>query len=671
MLDSARTLVRWALSSTSGTDRTALTADRGGVPVEPPSRERCAARQRRARPPRAGADERRPTAPEWEKSNMSVGQSVLLAFIAGFAYFSRRFMGDLFLERAIVLGPLTGLILGDYKTGLVVGASLELIFIGAADVGGSVPPNLPIGSILGTAFAIKAGLKPEQALVIAVPAALLGAFGELMAKAVSSFLVPRAERYAAAANTRGIAMTMHLGNLIHGLCIAIPAYLGLRLGTDAVKSLANGIQGPIQDGLTVAGAVLPALGFALLMNTLVTPALMPFFFMGFLLAAYTNFGVLGVALLGFMIAAVIVMRQGGVRLVRADETAGGSLVSKGDQRRLFWRSFAVQAAFSFDRMQAIGFTWGLMPLLKKLYPNPRDLSAALRRHLTFFNTHPWIPGPIYALVSDLEARHSVALAGAGGATSADVPGPARPADMPTGGPTMEPIDSPVEAADDEEPRFQHGSTATATATSTATTTAPAAERAGAATAVAAGEPDVTVQTIQGVKGSLMGPLAGVGDSTFHGTLRPIFSGIGASLGLQANLLAPLVFLLPVNAVHLVVRWVTQRAGFRIGSRLFERIDQSALKRLMEGASITGLMGVGALVGTWLTITVPVTYTQGKSTVKIEEMLDNIMPKLIPLLITLGVFWLVRRRVNAVALLIGLAIGGFALGALGVLGVPAD
>src|SRR4051794_13674011 len=671
MLDSARTLVRWALSSTSGTDRTALTADRGGVPVEPPSRERCAARQRRARPPRAGADERRPMAPEWEKSNMSVGQSVLLAFIAGFAYFSRRFMGDLFLERAIVLGPLTGLILGDYKTGLIVGASLELIFIGAADVGGSVPPNLPIGSILGTAFAIKAGLKPEQALVIAVPAALLGAFGELMAKAVSSFLVPRAERYAAAANTRGIAMTMHLGNLIHALCIAIPAYLGLRLGTEAVKNLANGIQGPIQDGLTVAGAVLPALGFALLMNTLVTPALMPFFFIGFLLAAYTNFGVLGVALLGFMIAAVLVSRQGGIRLVRADEmpAEGGSLISKGDQRRLYWRSFAVQSAFSFDRMQAIGFTWGLMPLLKELYPNPRDLSAALQRHLTFFNTHPWIPGPIYALVSDLEARHSMALAGAGGATSADVPGPARPADMPTGGPTMEPIESPVEAADDDEPRFAHDGGATATATTTAT--APSTARAGVATAAAAGEPDVTVQTIQGIKGSLMGPLAGGGDSSFPGTPRPIFSGIGASLGLQANLLAPLVFLLPVNAVHLVVRWVTQRAGFRIGSRLFERIDQSALKRLMEGASITGLMGVGALVGTWLTITVPVTYTQGKSTVKIEEMLDNIMPKLIPLLITLGVFWLVRRRVNAVALLIGLAIGGFALGALGVLGVPAD
>lgn len=545
---------------------------------------------------------------------MTVGQSLLLAFIAGFAYFSRRFMGDLFLERAIVLGPLTGLILGDVQTGLIVGASLELIFIGAADIGGSVPPNLPIGSIIGTAFAIDAGLDPAQALIIAVPAALLGAFGELLAKAVSTAFVSGAERFADTANTRGISAMLHLGNLVHFLCIAIPCYLGLELGTDAVRDLASGIEGPIEDGMKVAGAVLPALGFALLLNTLVTAALMPFFFIGFLLAAYTSFGVLGAATLGFMIAAVWVSRQGGLRLVRADESEqrGEPLITGRDQRRIFWRSFAVQSAFSFDRMQAIGFTWGLLPLLKRIYRDPADLSAALKRHLTFFNTHPWVPGPVFALVADLEARHAAELE--------------RVRTAPTNG-------------------------------------------GGSGPAPGAGE--VSEQTIQGVKGSLMGPLAGVGDSAFHGTLRPVFSGIGASLGMQGNFLAPFVFFLPVNAVHVIVRWLTLRSGFRLGSRLFERIDSSALRRLMEGASITGLMGVGALVGTWLAISVPVSYTEGEATVEVQEMLDNIMPKLVPLLITLGVFWLVRRRANAVLILLGLAVGGFALGALGVLGVPSS
>ena len=108
--------------------------------------------------------------------SIPVGTAFLIAFFAGFAYFGRRFLGDFYLERAIVLGPLTGLIMGDLQTGLIVGGTLELIFMGASDIGGSVPANLPIGSTIGTAFAIAGHLSPEQALAIAIPAAIAGSF---------------------------------------------------------------------------------------------------------------------------------------------------------------------------------------------------------------------------------------------------------------------------------------------------------------------------------------------------------------------------------------------------------------------------------------------------------------------------------------------------------------
>ncbi|PRX98134.1 PTS system mannose/fructose/sorbose family transporter subunit IID [Allonocardiopsis opalescens] len=572
---------------------------------------------------------------------MTLGQVLLLAFIAGFAYFSRRFMGDLFLERAIVLGPLTGLVLGDLATGLAVGAALELIFIGAADVGGSVPPNLPIGSVLGTAFAITAGLSPEQAMVVAVPAALLGAFGELIAKAVSTVFVTAAERYADRGSGRGVAAMVHLGNFVHFLCIAVPAFLGLQLGTTAVQHLSAAIEGPLQNGLMVAGAVLPALGFALLLNTLSTKMLMPFFFIGFLLAAYTSFGVLGVAALGFMIAAVWIFQKGGVQLVhRGDgDQAEAATYSRRDQRRLFWRSFAVQSAFSFDRMQAMGFTWALLPFLRRLYPDRERFGAALRRHLVFFNSHAWLPGPILALVSDLEAQHA--------AITAPAAAEARTA-------TAAASDAP-------------SATVTATAVEPAPTrTDTTDDLAGLDAEERAEREHNSVQTIQGVKGSLMGPLAGIGDAAFHGTLRPLFSGISASLALQGNVLAPLVFLIPVNVVHVVIRWVSLSYGFRLGRRLFERIDQTAIKRLMEGASIAGLMGVGALVGTWLSIDTPLQYTQGESVVSLQDMLDQVMPKIIPLGITLLAFWGIRRRVNAMLVLLVLAVVGFGLGALGVL-----
>lgn len=524
--------------------------------------------------------------------SIPTGIALILAFFAGFAYFARRFMGDLYLERAIVLGPLTGLIMGDLPTGLIIGGTLELIFMGAADIGGAVPPNLPIGSVLGTAFAISGNLKLEEALVIAIPAALLGSFFELIAKTISTIFVDGAERFADKGNASGVALMVHLGNLAHFLAIAVPAFLALSLGGKAVEAISTGIPVWLRDGIRVAGAVLPALGFGILLSTLATPSLLPWFFVGFALAAYLKVGVLGAAFFGIMAAAIFVYQRGGLTLIKAAEEAekeAESLVPAPERRTIFWRSFALQSAFSFDRMQSLGFTWALLPFLKKLYGDTQEFSRALRRHLVFFNTHMWIPGPIFAMVAELEARR---------------------------------------ARNPEE---------------------------------------VDEQSIQAVKGSLMGPLAGIGDSMFHGTLRPLVGGIAASLALQSNPIAPVFFLVVVNAVHVWVRGFSQNLGFRLGGRLFEQVDQAGLRRLMEGAAIAGLMGVGGLVGTWLSITTPLVYTVQEATVSIQSMLDSIMPKLLPLLVTLGVYWAVRRGYKTTTIMIVLVVVGIVGGALKILG----
>jgi mannose/fructose/N-acetylgalactosamine-specific phosphotransferase system component IID len=522
--------------------------------------------------------------------HISVGLAFVLAFIAGFSYFARRFMGDLYLERAIVLGPVTGLIMGDMQTGLMLGGTMELIFMGAADIGGSVPPNLPIGSVLGTAFAISGGLSVQEALVIAIPAALLGSFFELLAKSVSTVFVSGAEYFADRGNTNGISAMVHIGNLAHFLADFLPVFVALSAGSQVVEGLGKAIPASVKTGISVAGNLLPALGFALLLSTLATTELLPFFFFGFVLAAYANFGVLGAAFVGLLIAAYYVMQQGGLQLVTPSEgEAESSIVSSQDQRTIYWRSFAIQSAFSFDRMQALGWTWALIPYLKKLYGDTEELRRALRRHLVFFNTHPWIPGPIFASVAELETRR---------------------------------------ARNPEE---------------------------------------VDEASIQAVKGSLMGPLAGIGDSSFHGTWRPLMGGIAASMGLAGNPIAPLFFFLSTNIVHVWVRWFSQDRGFRYGSALFERVDAARLQNIMRGAAMAGLMGIGGLVGTWLNVTTPLAYTIQKSTVSIQGMLDSIMPKFLPLVVTLLVYWAIRRGARTVILMLILAIGGFALGALGILG----
>ena len=210
----------------------------------------------------------------------------LVALVAGFAYFARRFMGDLYLERPIIIGPIVGLICGDIHTGLIIGGTLELFFMGAVDIGGSVPSNYAVGSAIGTFFAITHNIEIAQALVaVAIPAALLGSFFEVFAKTFGVFFVNAAEKMAEKSNVKGIAMLTHLGNLFHGLAYFIPVFLAAQVSSEMVKGLMDSVPVWLNLGMTLAGKTLPALGFALLLNNLATNKLMPFFFIGFIIAA--------------------------------------------------------------------------------------------------------------------------------------------------------------------------------------------------------------------------------------------------------------------------------------------------------------------------------------------------------------------------------------------------
>lgn len=240
---------------------------------------------------------------------MSLGTALLLSVVAGLVYMQRRMFGDMQLERPIVVGPLVGLILGDLKTGLAVGASFELIFMGAQAIGGAVPPNLVIASVLGTSFAITTGKGIEAALVVAVPAALVATTFELFAKTVCPVFVHGADRYAEEGNAGGIALMMQLGNLVHFLAYAVPTFVALYFGASSVTALTSAIPGPVMNGIKAAGNLLPALGFGLLLNSLGARHLMPYFFIGFVIAAYTGFGVLGLAILGVAVAFLVQSRS--------------------------------------------------------------------------------------------------------------------------------------------------------------------------------------------------------------------------------------------------------------------------------------------------------------------------------------------------------------------------
>ena len=78
-----------------------------------------------------------------------------------------------------------------------------------------------------------------------------------------------------------------------------------------------------------------------------------------------------------------------------------------DLRSMYWRSTFLLGSFNFERMQAIGFCMTLMPAIKKFYPNDKtQQAAALKRHLEFYNTHPWISSVVFGVTAAMEEHRS-------------------------------------------------------------------------------------------------------------------------------------------------------------------------------------------------------------------------------------------------------------------------
>lgn len=217
------------------------------------------------------------------------------------------FLGRNLAIRPIVTGTVVGFILGDPVTGMAIGATLELAFIGLFTVGGAMPPEILTGGMLATALAINAGAGPETALVLAFPIAALGLIVKnLHFVFVAPALLHRADTYVERGSIRGVSAMHILSGFLWIFWLACVVGVSYAVGSDAIGALVAAIPEPVTVGLQVATGILPALGFALLGRMLINKRVMPFFFIGFLLVTYGGIPIVGLAAGAAMIAWVLV-----------------------------------------------------------------------------------------------------------------------------------------------------------------------------------------------------------------------------------------------------------------------------------------------------------------------------------------------------------------------------
>lgn len=237
-------------------------------------------------------------------------QAILLglaAFIAQLDYAT----GDSLISRPLVTGAVVGLIMGNLQEGVVMGATLELAFIGMFSVGASIPPEVITGGILGVSFAISAHASASEALVLALPIATLALIIKNIYIGIGiPYLSHKADQAADAGDADKVSRIQVIAGLGLALLLALVVCFSFLVGSNAVKSFLGLIPKFVQHGLTVATGIIPALGFAMLAQVILSKKVAPYFFLGFFLMAYLKISLMGIAIFGAILSIVLVGIQG-------------------------------------------------------------------------------------------------------------------------------------------------------------------------------------------------------------------------------------------------------------------------------------------------------------------------------------------------------------------------
>lgn len=207
--------------------------------------------------------------------------------------------------------------------------------------------------------------------------------------------------------------------------------------------------------------------------------------------------------------------------------------------KMVWRSLFLQASFNYERMQAAGWLYAILPGLEKIHTNDEDLAKSMGHNLEFFNTHPFLINFVMGIILSLEQNK------------------------------------------------------------------------------------VDIPTIRAVRVAAMGPLGGIGDALFWFTLVPIVAGISSNMALQGNFAGPILFLVVFNLFQFIIRFWLMNWSYKMGESAIDMLTANA-REFTRAASILGVIVVGALVSVYGSTEIALKVDNGttQAPVAIETVVDN-------------------------------------------------
>lgn len=208
---------------------------------------------------------------------------------------------------ALSCGFLVGLILGEPLKGAMVGAQINLLFLGLVSAGGSMPADQKIASILGTSLAITGGLTTEQAIAIAVPIGLIGTVTWTTRLTVNSIFVRLFEKLVDEHKYNLLWIPQLLLPALVGYLIAgLPCALACYFGANYIQGVMDIMSGNVLAILNIIAGLMPTVGIAITLGFLFKGEVRPFLFLGFIIAVKGGVDLLTLGLIGLLVAFIYV-----------------------------------------------------------------------------------------------------------------------------------------------------------------------------------------------------------------------------------------------------------------------------------------------------------------------------------------------------------------------------
>lgn len=227
---------------------------------------------------------------------------VIKALLVAIVYWGfiliHRFGANSMAERPIVIGSAIGIILGNPVLGALIGAQLEVIYLGIVSVGGAQATDPMYATAMAVALSVMTGIPREAAIALAIPLGFIGLFILQVTRLFFAFVCPVLDKFAEADNRKAYCATF-IGHILVGYSFApITIFIALTAGAEATQTFIDSLPPFIMKGMQTAGGMLPALGLGILLSMIWDNKKAIYFFLGFVMVVYLKIPMIGLAIIG-------------------------------------------------------------------------------------------------------------------------------------------------------------------------------------------------------------------------------------------------------------------------------------------------------------------------------------------------------------------------------------